>query len=222
MLRRKPRPLPLSRLAYISLCCAVLCYALICHAMICYAMLCYVVLCLCSAMPDYARLCHAMPCHAMPCHAMLSYAILCCATIYYAMLFYAVLCCARTWYAMLCCVLVCYALLCYAKLCYAMPPFAMLSQARSGIFRHPQASPRSSKLCNANHCKTMYKKKHLIGVAPGSFFNNKKANKICFFKSPDPGEPTGIIFIHFGARYEKSIFIKCLFLIKLDFEHIFN
>ena len=69
---------------------------------------------------------------------------------------------------MLCCVVVCYALLCYAKLCYAMPPFAMLSQARSGIFRHPQASPRSSKLCNANHCKTMYKKKHLIGVAPGS------------------------------------------------------
>ena len=96
MLRRKPRPLPLSRLAYISLCCAVLCYALICHAMICYAMLCYVVLCLCSAMPDYARLCHAMPCHAMPCHAMLPYAILCCATIYYAMLLYAVLCCART------------------------------------------------------------------------------------------------------------------------------
>ena len=71
--------------------------------------------------------------------------------------------------AMLCYVLVCYALLCYAKLCYAMPPFAMLSQARSGIFRHPQASARSSKLCNANHCKTMYKKKHLIGVAPGSF-----------------------------------------------------
>ena len=61
-------------------------------------------------------------------------------------------------FAMLCYVLVCYALLCYAKLCYAMPPFAMLSQARSGIFRHPQASARSSKLCNANHCKTMYKK----------------------------------------------------------------
>ena len=82
----------------------------------------------------------------------------------YAVLRYDMPCYAMFWYAMLC-----YAMPSYVMPCHAMLPFAMLSQACSGIFRHPQASPSILKQCNANDCKAIYKKKHLIGVAPGSF-----------------------------------------------------